>query len=445
LQQEYPTFHDLLQFRNQYTLAKNLDIPGIIRPYSLEPYRNSYALVMEDFGGVSLRDYVRNQSLSLAEVWEIALQVADILHNLHACRVIHKDIKPANILIHPETKQVKLIDFSIASLLPKETPEIKNPNRLEGTLAYISPEQTGRMNRGIDYRSDFYALGVTLFELLAGQLPYQSDDPMELVHCHIAKQPPSLTQFNIPEALAQIVAKLMAKNAEERYQSALGLKHDVEICLNQLKETGTIEPFEIGQRDVCDRFIIPEKLYGRETEVQALLDAFQRVSQGDTELMLVAGFSGIGKTAVINEVHKPIVRQRGYFIKGKYDQFQRNIPFSAFVQAFRDLMGQLLSESDVQLAAWKAKILAAVGENGQVIVDVIPELERIIGQQPPVSELSGSAAQNRFNLLLQKFIQVFTTKEHPLVMFLDDLQWADSASLNLLKLLMSEASAGYLL
>ncbi|MFB2983672.1 AAA family ATPase, partial [Microseira sp. BLCC-F43] len=446
LQQDYPTFHDLLQFRNQYTIAKNLDIPGIVHPYSLEPYRNSYALVMEDFGGVSLRDYTRNQTLAIAQVLQIALQVAQILHDLHASRVIHKDIKPANILIHPETKQVKLIDFSIASLLPKETQEIKNPNRLEGTLAYLSPEQTGRMNRGIDYRSDFYNLGVMLFELFTGQLPFQSDDAMELVHCHIAKQPPSLAKFNIPEACDQIVAKLMAKNAEDRYQSALGLKHDLHNCLTQLEETGKISPFEIGTQDLCDRFTIPEKLYGREKEVSQLLAAFDRVSdpplspltKGRTEMMLVAGFSGIGKTAVVNEVHKPIVRQRGYFIKGKYDQFQRNIPFSAFVQAFRDLIGQLLSESDEQLPIWTTNILAAVGDNGQVLIDVIPELEKIIGKQPPATELSGTAAQNRFNLLLHKFVQVFTRKEHPLVMFLDDLQWADSASLSLLKLLMQD-------
>jgi predicted ATPase/signal transduction histidine kinase len=445
LRNEYPTFSELLQFRNQYTIAKNLNIPGIIRPESLEPYGNSYALVMEDGGGISLREYSHTHTLELTEVLVIALQLANILHNLHANRVIHKDIKPANILIHPDTKQVKLIDFSIASLLPKETQEIKNPNGLEGTLAYLAPEQTGRMNRGIDYRSDFYALGVTLFELFAGQLPFESDDAMELVHSHIAKQPPSLSEFNISKAISAIVMKLMTKNAEDRYQSALGLKYDLEICLNQLKKTGTIEPFEIGTRDVCDRFIIPEKLYGRETEVQTLLNAFERVSQGSSELMLVAGFSGIGKTAVVNEVHKPIVRQRGYFIKGKFDQFNRNIPFSAWVQAFRDLMGQVLSESHAQLATWKAKILQAVGENGQVIIDVIPELEHLIGKQPSVPELSGSAAQNRFNLLFQKFIQVFTTPEHPLVMFLDDLQWADSASLNLLSLLMSETRSGYLL
>jgi len=453
LQREYPNFNELLQFRNQYTIAKNLEHPGIIRPYSLEPYRNGYALIMEDFGGISLRDYVRHHPLALTDFLEIALQLADILHHLYHHHIIHKDIKPANILIHPETKQVKLIDFSIASLLPKETQEIKNPNVLEGTLAYLAPEQTGRMNRGIDYRADFYALGVTFFELLTEEQPFISNDPMELVHCHIAKQPNRskivkakfADQQSVPPVLAEMVMKLMAKNAEERYQSALGLKHDLEVCWQQFKANGKIEELVIGQKDTCDRFLIPEKLYGREAEVTTLLAAFDRVANNQTELMLVAGFSGIGKTAIVNEVHKPIVRQQGYFIKGKFDQFNRNIPFSAFVQAFRDLVGQLLSESDAQLAAWKTKILSALGDNGQIIIEVIPELEHIIGAQPATNELSGTALQNRFNLLFQKFIQVFTTKEHPLAVFLDDLQWADLASLKLMQLLMNESEQGYLL
>jgi len=450
LQNEYPNFTELLQFRNQYTIAKNLNFPSIIQPLTLEPYRNSYALVMEDFGGVSLSAYVKAaidesqiyQSLPLAEFLNIAIQLTDILHYLYQNRVIHKDIKPANILINPDTKQVKLIDFSISSLLPRETQEIQNPNVLEGTLAYLSPEQTGRMNRGIDYRSDFYSLGVTLYELLTGELPFVSEDAMELVHCHLAKQPIPIHEVNpeISLALSEIVSKLMAKNAENRYQTALGIKHDLGICLEQLQTTGKLETFKLGGRDISDRFIIPEKLYGREREVAELLTAFERVSTGNAEIMLVAGFSGIGKTAVINEVHKPIVRQRGYFIKGKYDQFQRNIPFSTFVQAFRDLMGQLLSELDAQLQAWKSQILAAVGDSGQVLIDVIPELEDIIGKQPPATELSGSAAQNRFNLLFQKFVQVFASQAHPLVMFLDDLQWADSASLNLLQLLMEDTA-----
>ncbi|MEO1125511.1 MAG: AAA family ATPase [Cyanobacteria bacterium J06639_16] len=395
---------------------------------------------MEDFGCISLGQYAKTHSLSWVETLAIALQIAAILHDLYQNRVIHKDIKPGNILIHPESKQVKLIDFSIASLLPKETQEIQNPNVLEGTLAYLAPEQTGRMNRGIDYRADFYGLGVTLYELLTGELPFQSEDPLGLVHCHIAKSPVPPHQINktIPTMVSDIVLKLMAKNAEDRYQSALGLKHDLEHCLTQWNETGKISEFELGQRDISDRFLIPEKLYGRAQEVQTLLNAFERVATGNSEMMLVAGFSGIGKTAVINEVHKPITRQQGYFIKGKFDQFNRNLPLSAFIQALRDLMGQLLAESDLQLSQWRHKLLEAVGENGQVLIDVIPELEKIIGPQPSASELSGTAARNQFNLLIQKFIAVFTTTEHPLVMFLDDLQWADSASIQLIKLLMDD-------
>jgi predicted ATPase len=480
LRSEYPSFNELLQFRHQYTVTQHLEISGVVQPLALEKYRNSLILVMPDEGLISLADYLQNHSLSLSHCLKIGMKLADILQGLYHHRIIHKDIKPANILIHPQTGEIQLIDFSIASLLPKETQIIQNPNILEGTLAYISPEQTGRMNRGIDYRTDFYSLGVTLYELITEKLPFDATDAMELVHCHIAKIPAELavrprsgfpTQGTrtkrgngeqgtgngeeIPEVISNIILKLMAKNAEDRYQSAWGLQKDLETCLKQLEKTGTIELFEIGKQDICDHFTIPEKLYGRQQQVQQLLDAFNRISNpippqsplkkgGGSEMMLVAGYSGVGKTAVVNEVHKPIVRQRGYFIKGKFDQFNRNIPFSAFVQALRDLMGQLLSENDAQLQQWKQKILEAVGDQGQVIIEVIPELENIIGQQPSVTELSGTAAQNRFNLLFQKFIQVFTTKEHPLVIFLDDLQWADSASLNLLKLLMNEADSQYL-
>ena len=441
LKNPYPNFNELVQFRNQYTIAKNLKHPGIIQTYSLEAYQNGYLLVMEDFGGISLKEYFakNNYIASLEELLLITISLCDTLNILYRHRIIHKDIKPSNILINPETKQVKLIDFSIASLLHRETQTLMSPNVLEGTLAYLSPEQTGRMNRGIDYRTDFYSLGVTFYELLTGKLPFESNDPMELVYCHIAQQVSVLpNNESIPQVISDIIIKLMAKNAEDRYQSALGLKHDLEKCLYQLKEAGKIEDFPIAQRDICDGFIIPDKLYGRETEIETLLQAFERVSRGAVEMMLVAGFSGIGKTAVVNEVHKPIVRQRGYFIKGKFDQFNRNIPLSAFVQAFRNLMGQLLTENNAQIQHWKTKILEAVGENGQVIVEVIPELEKIIGIQAAVPELSGTAAQNRFNLLFQKFIQVFTSKEHPLVMFLDDLQWADSASLKLMQLLMAD-------
>ncbi len=447
LKNPYPSFNELVQFRNQYTISKNLNAPEIIQTHSIEAYQNGYALVMEDFGGISLQKWTLKQGigLSLNNFLPVAISLCNILDILYRHRIIHKDIKPANILINPETKQIKLIDFSIASLLPRETQTLISANVLEGTLAYISPEQTGRMNRGIDYRTDFYSLGVTFYELLTGKLPFQSNDPLELLHCHIAKKAEEIESEQIPQILSDIVMKLMAKNAEDRYQSALGLKFDLENCLAQLQGTGEIKDFSIAQRDVCDRFMIPEKLYGRENEVKTLLKAFECVSNNQTQLMLIAGFSGIGKTAVVNEIYKPIVRQRAYFIKGKFDQFNRNIPFSAFVQAFRDLMRQLLTESDAQLSNWKNKILQVLGDNGQVILEVIPELERIIGEQSPAIELPPSAAQNRFNLLFQKFIQVFSTKEHPLVIFVDDLQWADSASLKLINLLMNQSESGYLL
>nr|MDJ0775886.1 AAA family ATPase [Mastigocoleus sp. MO_167.B18] len=339
------------------------------------------------------------------------------------------------------TTEVKLTDFSIASLLPKEIATQNNPNQLEGTLAYISPEQTGRMNRAIDYRSDFYSLGVTFFEILSGSLPFDLVDPIELVYAHIAKQAPPLSHLNpkIPLVLEGIVSKLMAKNAEERYQSALGLKHDLEKCLKLWNKNRNIDTFQLGSEDISQHFVIPEKLYGREAEVKRLLNTFDRVSLGTTEITFIAGFSGVGKTAVVNEVHKPIVQKRGYFIKGKFDQLQRDIPFAGFIQAFEDLIEQILSETDEEIKQWKDQILTALGEQAQVIIDLVPGLEQIIGTQSPVAELSGSAAQNRLNFLFQRFINVFARDTHPLVIFLDDLQWADVTSLQLIKFVISES------
>jgi predicted ATPase len=441
---EYPSYQDLINFRHQYTIAKDLDIPGVLRLYSLEEHDRGYALVMEDCGGVSLDRY--QEHLKLTDVLEIAIQLASTLQSLGRQQIIHKNINPTNLLINPTTKQVKLIDFSIASLLPHETQIAINPDLLEGNLAYISPEQTGRMNRGIDYRSDFYSLGITLYKLLTAQLPFTPTNPIELIRCHLSQIaiPVNLIQPEIPLAVSQIVAKLMAKNAEDRYQSAIGLQRDLANCLHQWQSIGTISEFELAEQDFSDRFTLPEKLYGRTTEVETLLAAFDRVSQGHAEMIMVAGFSGIGKTAVIHEIYKPITSQKGYFIKGKYDQFNRRRPFHGFFQAFRDLIKQLLSESERQLAKWKSRIVAAVGENGQVLINEIPELKQLIGLQPLIKEMDGTASQQRFNLAFQKFIEVFTTAEHPLVIFLDDLQWADTASLKLMKHLVT-SNQGYLL
>jgi predicted ATPase len=377
----------------------------------------------------------------------IAIQLVQALVSIHTQHIIHKDIKPDNIIINPKTGIVKVTDFSIASRLNKETPQLANPKQLEGTLAYMSPEQTGRMNRTLDYRSDFYSLGITFYEMLTGELPFQSDDPLELVYCHIAKQATEIEEFNpeVPGAISLIVRKLMAKNAEDRYQTAKGLLADLEACHEQLETIDKITDFIPGRLDVLSQLLIPQKLYGRESQVNSLLKAFERVSQGNRELILVSGYSGIGKSSVVNEVNKPITRAKGFFISGKFDQFQRNIPYASLIQAFSGLMRQLLTENFTQLEKWRSEISAAVGSNGQVIIDVIPEVELIIGKQPPAAQLSAAESQNRFNRVFSEFIRVFTKKEHPLVIFLDDLQWADSATLKLMQLLINDPNSQYLL
>ncbi|MEH2025345.1 trifunctional serine/threonine-protein kinase/ATP-binding protein/sensor histidine kinase [Nostoc sp.] len=447
LKTEYPELKDIAAFKHEYELIKNLDIPGVIKAHSLEKYNNGFAIVLENFNGTSLCKIIQSTKITLLDFLNIGIQITQALGELHQNYIIHKDIKPQNIIVNLETHQVKIIDFSISSLLFQEKPKLSNPDLLEGTLAYMSPEQTGRMNRLVDYRTDFYSLGVTFYEMLTGQLPFLAIDPMELVHCHIARQPITIDQLipEIPQVISAIIMKLLSKTAEERYQSAFGIKADLENCLNQLEQTNSIIEFSIGQQDQSSQLQIPEKLYGREAEIDILMTAFEKVNQGNKELILVAGYSGIGKSALVNEIHKPVIKNRGYFIAGKFEQFQRNIPYASLIQAFQELMQQLLTESEVQLATWKEKLLEALVPNAEIIIDVIPELELIIGKQPEVPQLASAEAQNRFNLVFQKFINLFAQKEHPLVIFLDDLQWADLASLKLIQLLATNTDIQYLL
>ena len=447
LKAEYPTLEEITRLRHEYKILQRLNVEGVVKAFSLELYNNKLALILEDFQGISLHTWLKTQKISILFFLSLARQLAEILHELHQNYIIHKNIKPHNILINPQTKQIKFIDFSIASRLSRENPTISTPNLLEGTLAYMSPEQTGRMNRSLDYRTDFYSLGITFYEMLTNRLPFASNDPMELVHCHIAKTPTPPHQLNveIPQALSSIVMKLLAKTSEDRYQSAFGLKVDLEEIGEKLQASSQLENFIPGRLDRSGCFLIPQKLYGREREVTALINAFERTSKGSSELMLVSGYSGIGKTSVVNEVHKPIVAKRGYFISGKFDQFKRNIPYAALIQAFQELIRQLLTESSEKIAIWKEKLQEALGSNGRVIMDVIPEVNLIIGQQPDVATLGPIESQNRFNRVFQQFLLVFTKPEHPLVIFLDDLQWADLASLKLLELLIANSNSQYLL
>ncbi|MBO0348125.1 AAA family ATPase [Phormidium pseudopriestleyi FRX01] len=441
-----PTIEDLIKFRNEYEICKNLDIPGIVKPLALTDYQNSLALVLEDFGGQSLKKSMDEKPLTLAEFLHLGIQLTTSLGKLHQHQIVHKDIKPQNLILNPGTGEIKITDFSIAMRLSSET-SWSQETVLEGTLSYMSPEQTGRMNRAVDYRTDFYSLGVTFYEMLTGRLPFEAVDALELIYCHIAKVAVSPNQINpqIPQAVADIVMKLMAKTAEDRYQTSQGLLFDLETCLTQLEAKGTIEVFPVGERDRASQLLIPQKLYGREQEVETLMATFHRVAQGSREMMLVSGYSGIGKSALVAEVHKPIVGARGYFISGKYDQYKRNIPYAGLIQAFSELIDRLLTESPDRITFWQQQLTQALGSNGQAIVEVIPKVEAIIGPQPPIAELGPIESQNRFNRVFQQFLQIFCKKEHPLVIFLDDLQWADTASLHLIYQLINDLDNRYFL
>ncbi|MGF1490756.1 MAG: AAA family ATPase [Prochloraceae cyanobacterium] len=446
LKNDSPSIEEITSLRQEYEILKNIECSGIIKPYKLEKYQNNLALILEDFEGLPLSQLIKVTEIGIADFLNFAISLAETLVEIHRVAIVHSNIKPSNISIDPKNKKVKLTGFNNSITLAREPQTISISKFSEADLAYISPEQTGRMNRSVDYRTDFYSLGVTFYETLTKELPFNSKEAIELIHSIVAKQPiPPCQKKPIPPAISDIIIKLLAKNPEDRYQSAAGLKFDLEQCLLQLENTGKISKFSLGKRDRGNSFIIPQKLYGRDTEVKTLLDAFARVARGATEIALVSGYSGIGKTSVVNEVHKPIVAARGYFISGKFDQFKADIPYSALIQAFQKLIDRLLTESDAKIAIWKDKLLNALAGNGQIIINIIPEVELIIGSQPELPKLGLLESENRFNLVFQQFLNVFCQPEHPLIIFIDDLQWADSASLNLIQLLTANSKYLYII
>jgi PAS domain S-box-containing protein len=441
-----PAPESLKRMEHEYSLRAELDPSWAVRPLALSQLNGQIMLVLENPGGEPL-DRIIQGPMEMTKFLRFAVGLATALSQLHKRGLIHKDIKPPNVLVNSATGLVWLMGFGIASRLPREHQSPEPPEFIAGTLAYMAPEQTGRMNRSIDSRSDLYALGVTLYEMLTGRLPFTASDPMEWVHCHIARQPapPSERLKNVPGSVSAIIVKLLAKTAEERYQTSVGAESDLRRCLAEWETQHRIDEFALGEDDTPDRLLIPEKLYGRESEIEALVAAFDRiVAGGRPELVLVSGYSGIGKSSVVNELHKPLVPPRGLIASGKFDQYKRDIPYATLAQAFQSLIRPLLSKSEKELSKWRDALREALDPNGQLIVDLVPELKLIIGEQSPVPELPPQDAKGRFQLVLRRFISVFT-REHPLALFLDDLQWLDAATLDLMEDLLIRPDVQHLM
>lgn len=437
-----PEPNEIALLYHEFEVTKGLKLHGVIETYELVEEQNQFALIQEDMQGVSLAAYLKKKPLKdLETFYKIAFQMIDILRDIHKEHIIHKDIKPGNFIIEPNSLLIKLTDFNFASKLLHEVQGIVPPEKLEGTLAYMAPEQTGRMNMNIDYRSDFYAFGVTLFEMLVGKQPFISSDPLELVHAHIATTAPDVSEINpaIPKSLAKIIQKLMTKDPADRYQSAIGIQVDIERC-----STGDTE-INLGEGDVGDHLNLSQKLYGRVEKAQAILNAYDRVSHGAVEAWMVYGYSGIGKTSLINEVHKPMVKNKGYFITGKFDQLQRNTPYTAITQAFNNLAKLLLSEPEERFESIKKSFLEALGGVAQVLIDLAPDLELVLGKQPPLEKLPPLETQNRMMVFFKRFLKLVANADHPLVLFIDDLQWIDSGSLKLFEYILTDESLNHIL
>ena len=437
---EQPAPACLVRLENAFALREELDSSWAARPVELVTFRGRLALVMEDPDGEFL-DRKIDGLPAVPDFLQVAISIASSLRGLHEKGLVHKDVKPANIIVNTRTGEAWLTGFGLTSRLPRHRQALEPPEIIAGTLAYMAPEQTGRMNRSIDSRSDLYSLGITFYEMLVGALPFNAGDPMEWVHCHIARPPvePSLRRTEVPGPLSRIILKLLAKAPEERYQTAAGVEADLRRCLSAWEAYGRIEAFSLAARDVPSRLLVPERLYGREKEIELLLTAFGRVaSQGASEFVLVSGYSGVGKSSVVFELHKVLVAHRGLVASGKFDQYKRDIPYATLAQAFGPLVRQILAKSDADVARWRESLKDALGQNGQLIVNLIPEIELIIGKSPPVLDLPPQEAKNRFLRILRRFIGVFARPEHPLALFLDDLQWLDSATLELIEHLAAD-------
>lgn len=450
LDAEYPERRQVATLHHEANILSRLEgIDGVRKVHALLPHGSGNLALITDLytGSLDTLLHHQDQPMPVIQALEIALELAQTLSDIHAHNIVHKSLSPANVLVDPDSGALKLAGFSIASELDQERQNTELDHQPKGSLAYISPEQTGRMNRSLDYRSDYYSLGVLLYELLTDHLPFQADTTLEWVHSHISQMPASPQQIcpHIPEVVAEIVLKLMAKSPEERYQSSEGLVHDLSLCLNALKQGATLPSFALGEADHLQKFLLPQALYGRERELQELLDLFEQAVEGQTRFCLVHGYSGVGKSALVNEIDRYQVRERGFLVQSKFDQYQQGGAYSALAATFQALVQQVLLEPESVLAQWRNRLTAALAPNASLVIDLVPELALIIGEQPPVTELPPAESRNRLQLVLTAFLRVFAGQGHPVVLFLDDLQWSDTPTLDLLRRIVTSREQSHLL
>lgn len=428
---DHPSAGSLRRLRAEFDLLRDIADERVVHALDFVPDGNRTVLVLEDVSGTALRRLLDAGPLPLAELWHVGTQLAEALSAVHAAGVMHKDINPSNVLLLPGAAGLRIIDFDIASRAPRETRNASPPRALEGTLGYLAPEQSGRVNHSVDARADLYALGVTLFEAATGRLPFESADPMQLLHAHIARRPPlpSSLRGELPPAFDRIVMHLLEKRPEDRYQSAAGVARDLQHIVERYALGDKAPDFDPGHWDHPLRFQIPERLYGREDEVRRLLAAFQQAANGRAGLALVAGEPGAGKSRLVGEIRRPIVEREGTFVSGKFDQFKRDVPFASLAQALRSLAQQLLAETPDRLEPMRGRLRHTLGPNAAVLADLIPEIDQLLGPLSAPPELGPLEAQNRFQVALGGFVEVFCRPDHPLCLVLDDLQWADAATL----------------
>lgn len=431
--------------QNEFQILQSLE--GNLKPIAFEEERSDAFMVREYFEGISLKEFINSKPISLLDFFRISIAIIEELNKLHLQGFIHKDVNPSNILINDDLKEVKVIDFDLSVRVNHKNNLQGNPELLEGTLLYISPEQTGRMNRTVDYRSDFYSLGITFYEILSGNTPFNSDDPLELVHFQIAQKATALSELNlnIPFVISKIIDKLMAKSAEERYQSLSGLNSDLEKCQRQFLSENKIDSFELGLSDFSNKLNISQKLFGREKETERILNDFERIVNKGKGFILINGKSGVGKTSLIHEIYRPVSSSRGYFLVGKFEDLQSNTPYFAWVSILSKYADLILTESIGKIEFWKNEIIRNLGANCRILTELVPTLEIILGTYEPVQEIPALESQNRFIFTILSFLKTIATEKQPLVLFLDDMQWADSASLYLLKNVLADTNLNHIL